>query len=251
MKTSTTRRTLSFPPTVAPALLAAACVLGLRPLLCLRGAEPAGLSPEPVGYLVRTNYLGWENVILVSNGRVEAIIVPQIGRVMQFRFAGEAEGPFWENPELLGRLPDPQSTNWANFGGDKVWPAPQAEWKDHTRHDFPPPAGFDGLPYEAKLDGFVVTLTSAVDPSYGIRVRREIQLALDAPVMSITTTLDKVKGYSLRVSAWVVTQMKNPVAAYSLVPQPSRFREGFHLLSDERPPGLRLGAGWLAIPRDA
>ena len=57
----------------------------------VRGSEP----PEalgPVGYLVRTNYHGWANSILVSNGRVEAVIVPAVGRVMQFRLAGAAGG---------------------------------------------------------------------------------------------------------------------------------------------------------------
>jgi hypothetical protein len=118
------------------------------------------------------------------------------------------------------------------------------------KHEWPPPAGFDGLAYELTLDGFEVTLTSAVDPDYGIRVRREVKLALDDPAMTITTTFDKVRGRSLRVSVWGVTQLKSPLAVYSLIPQISRFREGFHLLSDERPPSLRLGANWLAIDRD-
>jgi len=231
-------------------LLAALSLLasGALPAVCAAGEKPQ--IPDPVGFLVRTNYHGWENALLVSNGRVEAIIVSQVGRVMQFRFAGETDGSFWENADVLGKLPDPQSTNWLNFGGEKIWPAPQSEWKDHTKHEWPPPAGFDGLPYEVKLDGFVVTLTSAVDPSYGIRVRREIKLAINDPVLKIATTFDKVQGSSLRVSVWAVSQMKSPIAIYSLIPQVSHFREGFHLLSDERPPSLRLGANWLALTRD-
>ena len=55
----------------------------------------AARALEPVGFLVRTNYHGWADSILVSNGRVEAVIVPAVGRVMQFRFAGE------EDPDRL------------------------------------------------------------------------------------------------------------------------------------------------------
>src|SRR5712671_5823512 len=93
----------------------------------VQGSEPPG-ALGPVGFLVHTNYHGWSNSILVSNGRVEAVIVPAIGRVMQFRLAGDEDGPFWENRTLNGRKPDPESNDWGNFGGDKAWPAPQADW---------------------------------------------------------------------------------------------------------------------------
>jgi len=132
--------------------------------------DPAALGP--VGFLIRTNYHGWTNSILVSNGRVEAVIVPAVGRVMQFRFAGTEDGPFWENRALDGKAPDPQSKEWSNFGGDKAWPAPQADWSRITPRAWPPPVAFDSMPAEARVDGFVVTLVSSVDPNYGIRTRR-------------------------------------------------------------------------------
>jgi hypothetical protein len=205
---------------------------------------------EPLGFLVYTNYQGWDNSIHVSNGRVEAIIVPQIGRVLQFRIAGEAEGPFWENEELFGSAPDPASTNWSNFGGDKAWPAPQSHWESHTPRDWPPPAGFDAVPFEAMVDGWKVTLLSPVDPHYGIRVRREISLAWDAPVMTITTTFEKVAGKPLMASVWVVTQLKDPVVISAAVARPSIFREGFRLQSEESPPSLRVENEILSMTRD-
>src|SRR5467141_1441152 len=98
----------------------------------VQGSEPpssaAAQAFEPVGFLMRTNYHGWADSILVSNGRVEAVIVPAIGRVMQFRFAGEEDGPFWENRAMEGKAPDSESKEWSNFGGDKTWPAPQSDW---------------------------------------------------------------------------------------------------------------------------
>src|SRR5437867_10677826 len=156
----------------------------------VQGSEPpssaAAQAFEPVGFLVRTNYHGWANSILLSNGRVEAVIVPAIGRVMQFRFAGEEDGPFWENRALDGIKPEPESKEWSNFGGDKTWPAPQSDWPKLTPRAWPPPVAFDSLPVQATVDGFVVKLISAVDRHYGIRAYREISLALDRPVMTIT-----------------------------------------------------------------
>src|ERR1041384_218159 len=107
----------------------------------VQGSGPPG-ALGPVGFLVHTNYHGWTNSILVSNGRVEAVIVPAIGRVMQFRFAGEEDGPFWENSAMTGKAPDPAATEWGNFGGDKTWPAPQSDWPKTTPRAWPPPVAF-------------------------------------------------------------------------------------------------------------
>jgi hypothetical protein len=84
-----------------------------------------------------TNYHGWTGSVLLSNGLVEAIIVPEVGRIMQFRMAGET-GPFWENSQILGGAPSPNIWNQfpGSFGGDKSWPAPQSLW------GWPPPRGF-------------------------------------------------------------------------------------------------------------
>jgi hypothetical protein len=213
-------------------------------------AKTSTATDEPIGFLVRTNYQGWADSILVSNGRVEAIIVPAIGRVMQFRFAGESEGPFWENEALFGQAPNPTSTNWSNFGGDKTWPAPQGEWPYLTPRDWPPPAGFDAVPMEATVDGWKVKLVSPVDPYYGIRITREISLALDEPVMSITTTYEKLEGAPLVASIWVITQLKEPLMACGRIAHFSIYREGFRLMSEESPPHLEVRDGILRIQRD-
>jgi hypothetical protein len=169
---------------------------------------------------------------------------------MQFRLVGQSESPFWENEELFGRAPNPASTNWLNFGGDKAWPAPQGDWEYHTPREWPPPAGFDAVPFRATVDGWRVTLTSPVDPDYGIRTRREIQLGLDSPVMTITTTFEKVTGRPLMASVWVVTQLKDPVLVSASVARPSIFREGYRLQSDQSPPSIQRVNGILTLTRD-
>ena len=46
--------------------------------------------------VTKTNYQGWQDSYILSNGQVEAVIVPKVGRVMQFRFK-DGENTFWEN----------------------------------------------------------------------------------------------------------------------------------------------------------
>jgi hypothetical protein len=64
------------------------------------------------------SYRGRPGSLVLSNGIVEAFVVPTLGRVMQFRFAGEESGAFWENRELDGHLPsvDAEPDGWLNFG---------------------------------------------------------------------------------------------------------------------------------------
>jgi len=63
--------------------------------------------------ITRTNYHGWLEAYVVSNGKAEAVVVPVIGRVMQFGFVGE-EGVFWENRALDGRIVDGQPLQWSS-----------------------------------------------------------------------------------------------------------------------------------------
>jgi len=212
--------------------------------------RPAATAGPVVQFLVRTNYLGWTNSIVLSNGRVEAIVVPEIGRVMQFRFVGGPDGPFWDNRELQGKSPDATTTNWLNFGGDKSWPAPQADWNDRTSRTWPPPTGFDAVPNEARIDDRAVTLVSPVDPHYGVRVHRRIELDLDLPVMTITTTFEKVSGPPLKVGVWTISQLKSPLAVYVPVPEFTRFHDGYTLLSGQVPPDLRREGEWIVLTRN-
>ncbi len=50
-----------------------------------------------------TNYHGWSNAVSLNNGVVEAVIVPTVGRVQQFRFVGDTNGALWEDPQGMGQ----------------------------------------------------------------------------------------------------------------------------------------------------
>ncbi len=226
------------------------CSLAATVLLCMTNAVLRQTTPEPERVSVqRVRYHGWSDSIIISNGRVEAVVVPSIGRVMQFRFVGE-EGVFWENEELMGKSPEPESKEWGNFGGDKAWPAPQADWPRITKRAWPPPVAFDSLPVVASVNDASIELLSPVDPAYGIRTRRRIHLDPQKAVMKITTTFEKVAGNPQRVSVWVVTQVRDPLGVYVPVPQTSIYPAGYNKQSPELPQGLRVKDGLLSVVRD-
>lgn len=203
--------------------------------------QPVKISQGP--------YHGWQNSFTLDNGVVQTVVVPAVGRVMQFRFTGEQDGPFWENRELDGKLPDAKSSEWGNFGGDKTWPAPQADWPKVTPRGWPPPIAFDAMPVEVRLSRDMVKLISPVDPHYGIKTERRISLVPGKPVMRITTRYDKVEGVPRKVGVWVITQCQSPEAVFAPVPDTTPYVEGFNRQSAELPLDLQVKDGLISLKR--
>lgn len=222
-----------------------------RPLTTATNPPPA-FVPSTAPIQIRIGpYFGWDRALSISNGVVEAVIVPAIGRVMQFRFIGQSS-PFWEDPQLRGRPADPQSADWINFGGDKTWPSPQADWEKVTGRAWPPPIAFDSLAVECAVRRDMVVLTSPVDPHYGIQTERVIALDHELPVMTITTTYTKVSGDPLRTGVWIITQLEDPVGVYVPLPRKrAAFPAGYGRQSgDALPAGLQVQPDLLSLTRD-
>jgi hypothetical protein len=199
----------------------------------------------------RIVYRGWQDCLLLSNGMVEAIVVPTVGRVMQFRFTGDELGPFWENEELCGCVGDPSAGNeWLNFGGDKTWPSPQGDWEKQTGRAWPPPDAFDSFPYQASVESDGVLLTSEVDGHYGIRAVRRVRLAPQAQQLQITTEFQKLSGAPVHVGVWVITQLREPEWVFALLPETTSFAKGYVQQMGPEPKDARRDGQLLSLKRD-
>jgi hypothetical protein len=204
--------------------------------------------------VARICWHGWHDCYLIANGRVEAVVVPAIGRAMQLRLTGEADGAFWESRELDGELhaTAPNQADlpeWINFGGDKCWPAPQSDWLVRQGRDWPPPIAFDSSPMDAVAGEDGVVLTSPVDSAFGIQVTRHVELDAELPVMRIRTEFHKVIGDTVRVSVWTITQMNDPERVFVPLREDSKMPGGFILLIEAEPERLRIEDGLLSFVR--
>jgi hypothetical protein len=99
-----------------------------------------------------STYRGW-NTRCLRNGFIEVHVVPEIGgRVVQFK-VGKKEF-LWVNPDLAGKYPTGSGLTpeggWLNYGGDKLWPAPQG-WENAEQWPGPPDAVLDGQPYRVEV----------------------------------------------------------------------------------------------------
>ena len=112
-------------------------------------------------------YNGW-NVSLLKNQWLKLSIAPQLGgRIIQLEMNGYEF--FFVNRQLAGKEPDstrlgPNGT-WPNFGGEKIWPAPQG-WDSPNQWPGPPDPVLDSGVYEVDKDDSenkVLTLLSPFD----------------------------------------------------------------------------------------
>lgn len=246
-------------------------------------APPTGNGAGGVA-VTNTDFHGWKAIRLRS-GVAEVVVVPAIGRVMRFDLldgnGGSTAGPFWNHPKIAGNGGgtgpgnagngggggggektavnptddhlQPDSEGWTNYGGDKAWPAPQSEWTKVAGRGWPPPKGFDALPYTASLKGDKVQLVSAVDPDYGVRVRRTIGLDPRNPVMTIETAYEKVRGRVVSVGVWTITQLDAPARLFIWLPprhESPAFARGYNNLLPDAAQGLNVEGRLLMLGRD-
>lgn len=206
-------------------------------------------TPAPATITItKAAYRGWADAWQLRNHQIEAWVVPAIGRVIQFRLHN-GEDLFWENEQLHGQFPQPQAEEWVNFGGDKVWPAPQADWPNMTGRAWPPPAGFDATAMTVTVQKTGIQLTSGIDPFYGVQIDRQIAIDPNRPVMRITTTYSKRQGEPTTLSIWTVTQLRSPLIMYAPLPAQSQFPLGYISLSDELPADLQIQNQLLSLTR--
>lgn len=131
----------------------------------------------------------WPDAWLVSRPDLELVIAPSVGRILRFARPG---GPnaLWDDT-----LADSHPVGrWVNWGGEKIWFWPQADWPSRQGRDWPPPepdgsaAGVEPLPdglrwHLAPVPGypFTVTRTVTLEPTPGSPARITTQASSGAP----------------------------------------------------------------------
>jgi len=176
-----------------------------------RLAPPASAKAK-IAEARTTTFKGWKAAEL-SNSLVKVVCVPAIGgRMMEFSLKGE--NALWVNPDEAGKLyPAPKDASeriWHNYGGFKVWPAPQSRWGGP-----PDPLGsrLDGGPWQVELlrrrgPTASLSLASEADESVtGLRFFREIQLFAGSTNCRVVEKMQNVGAQPVTWSLWDVTQV--------------------------------------------
>ncbi len=227
------------------------------------------VTPTSAGDACRVrnvDYEGWQCVEL-SNGRIDVVVAPQLGgRIIQLRL-GEAEY-LWVNPKLAGEVVSyatgkianaatqaKKPPDWANYGGDKLWPAPQGFERPDQWPGPPDPVYKGGVvdngAYELEILSAgpaetAVRLTSPQDLYAGIRFIREIRVRPRTSTVELTATMVNVVDRPVRWGIWQVTQhaghvkkkggpiawdpRRADVQAWSPLNPTSRYPKGYYVM---------------------
>ena len=225
------------------------CLLPIHPrcvFWCLAAlATPTSVIAADDAVVTAGTYRGWSCETL-GNGAVALQVVPTLGgRIMQFTHMGHDF--LWVNARLTGVTPPSNGLapdgGWLNYGGDKLWPAPQG-WSSDDEWPGPPDGVLDGSPYVCERltdeDGLAgLRLTSRDDPRSGMRLSRTVRLHRSRPQVSFTATMTNVDTRPRTWSIWSHTQLdgiasdgrpNERLRAYCPINPRSRFPHGYAVI---------------------
>jgi hypothetical protein len=198
-------------------------------------------------------YNGWPCTEL-TNGRVDIVVAPELGgRIIQLRLDGHES--LWVNRDLGGQIRPATAggglRGWANYGGDKLWPAPQGWSGPDAWPGSPDPADQGGRTDGGRFDlevtdsgpgGVAVRLTGPRDLYAGIRFIREIRLDPRSTTVELVSIMENVVDRPVRWGIWQNTQHAAPragagaepprsdVAAWAPIASRSRYPRGYRVM---------------------
>ena len=181
----------------------------------------AGTTLQPTMYHGHAAYR-------MTDGRTEAVIVPDLARVMRYGFVG--------GPNILWNAapPDPAKpidyTQWINWGGDKTWLGPQSSWLlVQGTNNWPPDATLTCLQTAEVLPGNALRLTGRVSNAWGARIVREYRFGPKGEFL-VNQTVEKVSGPKVELTIWDVFQSQSPDAIFLPLNPNSPYKTGYQWL---------------------
>ncbi len=199
-------------------------------------AGPGGVTTEEGDYYGRP-------CLKLSNGLVTVVVVPDLGgRVMEYKLGGH---PFlWVNvPQISAFDESAGAGTWQNWGGYKVWPAPQDQWNGP-----PDPEGsqldsgkYTGAFGPADNGAQAIVVESPPDPDVtGLKYRRVVKCYPGTSRVTVEQTMTNVGKQPVTWSLWDVTQVPGALEQdtkfsreariYFPLAEKSRFDHGFTTL---------------------
>jgi hypothetical protein len=215
--------------------------------------------------LEKTQYRQWDAYKL-SNGLVSLYVAPEIGgRAIQLQL-GDQEY-FFVNRDLEGKvLPESENNvkaGWANYGGDKVWPAPEG-WRNDREWPSVPYYVLDGSRFKSEVvtdtpAEAAVRVTSPEDPRTGVQFVRTFHVYAGCTWIKVDQVMRNISQREIRWGIWQVIQNDAADANDPSKPNPdlymyiplnphSKYPKGYyHVYGDVRHPSYEVlpGGGML------
>jgi hypothetical protein len=153
-------------------------------------------------------YSGWQTCYRASNGRVEVIVTGEVGpRVIRFGFV---DGPnlLKEYPERINEI---SGDKWVNFGGHRLWHAPEV----NPRTYYP-----DNQPVQIEHHEGFTRFTQATELTTGIQKEIDITLSGDRDHVHLVHRLRNHNVWGVELAPWSISVME--AGGTAILPLPPR-----------------------------
>ena len=143
----------------------------------------------------KVSYGGWNNCFRLTNGLVDLIVTGDVGpRIIRFGFVGK-ENVFKEFADQMGKT---VSKEWLNFGGHRLWHAPEAVPRTYY-------IDIEPVLIQEIANGLVAT--QKPEPTTGLQKQIQITLSLDKPVVQLKHTLINHNLWPVETAPWALSVM--------------------------------------------
>lgn len=146
----------------------------------------------------KISYGGWANCVRLSNSQIDLIATTDVGpRIIRLGFIG-GKNLMKEFPDQIGKTGGDQ---WRNYGGHRLWHAPEIRPRTYAP---------DNSPIQADWNGTTLKLVQPIEHSTGIQ--KEIEITLDAQRNRITVShrLTNTNLWDVELAPWALTVMQGP-----------------------------------------
>ncbi len=155
--------------------------------------------------IAKTQYRGWPNCYLISNGEVELIITSDVGpRIIRYGFVG-GRNMFVELEEDLGKTGGEQ---WRLYGGSRLWVGPEDPVYSY---------GADNEPVDIRIAGNVLRARAPVEHT-GVQKQIEVELTETGSEVQVRYRLTNKTIWPLRVAPWALSMMAPGGVAVTTLP---------------------------------
>jgi hypothetical protein len=137
---------------------------------------------------------GWPGCIRLSNGEIELVATTAIGpRIIRLGFVG-GQNLFHNYPATLGRT---GGREWNNYGGHRLWHAPEVVPRTYAP---------DNVPVEHAWDGETLILRNAEEPN-GLEKETRVTLSPNSPRVEVAHRIVNRNPWAVELAAWALSVM--------------------------------------------